>query len=129
MINDDNIYDPTIYTDYYDIPADVKKKLFTEYLSGHPDDKRTLNYIKFISALSIGIVLVLLITSLVLSIIFGISLVLIIMTGVTMLSVVWLIVFMLKSEKIRVSVLRRYSSWLLKEKNIIATLKIDIEKE
>ncbi|MBP5357549.1 MAG: hypothetical protein J6Y68_05345 [Clostridia bacterium] len=127
MINEENIYDSTIYEDFSDLPEDIKKKLFNEYLDLNKNEKKLLRIIRYVTLGSLLVILSLLISAIVISIVKGLVLSVFIISGAAILVLGSYIIFSFKSEKLRVEMLRRFANWLKVEKHIIATLKIDMK--
>ena len=127
MINEENIYDSTIYEDFSDLPEDIKKKLFNEYLDLNKNEKKLLRIIRYVTLGSLLVILSLLISAIVISIVKGLVLSVFIISGAAILVLGSYIIFSFKSEKLRVEMLRRFANWLTVEKHIIATLKIDMK--
>ena len=127
MINEENIYDSTIYEDFSDLPEDIKKKLFNEYLDLNKNEKKLLRIIRYVTLVSLLVILSLLISAIVISIVKGLVLSVFIISGAAILVLGSYIIFSFKSEKLRVEMLRRFANWLKVEKHIIATLKIDMK--
>ena len=127
MINEENIYDSTIYEDFSDLPEDIKKKLFNESLDLNKNEKKLLRIIRYVTLGSLLVILSLLISAIVISIVKGLVLSVFIISGAAILVLGSYIIFSFKSEKLRVEMLRRFANWLKVEKHIIATLKIDMK--
>lgn len=127
MINEENIYDSIIYEDFSDLPEDIKKKLFNEYLDLNKNEKKLLRIIRYVTLGSLLVILSLLISAIVISIVKGLVLSVFIISGAAILVLGSYIIFSFKSEKLRVEMLRRFANWLKVEKHIIATLKIDMK--
>ena len=119
----DNVYDTTIYTDYFDLTEEKKKALYDEYLKSDASERKLSLIMKFAPLALYAVIVGLIIASLVISIAVGAGVTLIILLATLAVVIGALIILQVKLTKVRRSVAERYSVWLKTQKRIIAELK------
>ena len=119
----DNVYDTTIYTDYFDLTEEKKKALYDEYLKSDASERNLSLIMKFAPLALYAVIVGRIIASLVISIAVGAGVTLIILLATLAVVIGELIILQVKLTKVRRSVAERYSVWLKTQKRIIAELK------
>ena len=118
-----NIYDTTIYTDFNDLPEETKKALYSEWLKGHPAEKRTNRLCRFVPLAFAVLAAIFLIASAVVAIVVGFDIPCIILLVVAIIALVVFVVFNEYASRIIYDQSIRYAAWLKKEKRVVAEIK------
>lgn len=118
----DNIYDTTLYTNYYDLPPATQKSLYNEWLSAYPIERKTRLVLSIFAYIFFGLTLGLLLASAIITYFIGFDwLNIILIIG----GIVCIIFFMIISNKRNTQVHDhsiRFSAWLKTEKRVLAEL-------
>ena len=128
MENND-IYDTTLYTDFNDLPGETKKKLLKEWLDKHPSEKKQRNLYRWLPISFAAITAVFLLVSAIMTLIGGFSVLSIVMLVLAIATLCVCIFFNERASRAAYEQAERYAVWLRREKRVVAELKPRNEKK
>ncbi|MBR6788504.1 MAG: hypothetical protein IKM44_01710 [Clostridia bacterium] len=118
----EDVYDTTIYTDFFDLPMEKKQALYNEYLKTNKKERK-LSLMIFLSPLLLYVVAIgLMIACFAVALVNGIGLPFIILTVSTAVVLTLIIIMRIKLNKVKRALELRFADWLKVEKKIIAEL-------
>lgn len=128
-MEDKDIYDTKIYTDFSVLPEETKKALFSEWLKKHPAENKLRRIYRLAPLIFAILTAAFVIASGVatLAYVFNITSIILLVCGIVTLALC--VIFNERAARMQYDQSVRYAAWLKSEKNILAEIKPRKEKK
>lgn len=128
-MDEDDIYDTAVYSDYADLPKETRKALYNEYLKSDAGEKQLSRIIFVVPLIFYIAIAALLVAATAVAITVGIGVTFITLVMCAAAVIAGLIIVKINTDKAKYAHEVRFAAWLKTEKHVIAVPKDDIKSD